>query len=92
MLKPEIVAAALEAIGNKFFTVSFVANDGELRTYNGRINIKKDLKNNERSEIVRKAFRDNGVVPMKIDGDRFKAFKLNRVLSLKYDGMEVSAK
>lgn len=92
MLKPEIVAAALEAIGNKFFTVSFVANDGEFRTYNGRINVKKDLKNNERSEIVRKAFRDNGVVPMKIDGDRFKAFKLNRVLSLKYDGMEVSAK
>ncbi|MCJ8336105.1 MAG: hypothetical protein MJH10_18025 [Epibacterium sp.] len=88
MLTKETVRDALETIGNKFFTVEFVAGDGGIRKYNGRINIKKGLKNNERSEIVRKAFQANGVVPIKIDGEKFKAFKLDRVVSIKGAGQE----
>ena len=88
MLTKETVRDALEAIGNKFFTVEFVVADGSTRVYNGRINVKKGLKNNERSEIVRKAFQANGVVPIKIDGEKYKAFKLDRVLSIKSMGQE----
>jgi hypothetical protein len=88
MLTKETVRDALEIIGNKFFTVSFVAKDGGVRVYNGRINIKKGLKNNERSEIIRKAFQANGVVPIKIDAEQFKAFKLDNVLSIKVAGQE----
>jgi len=91
MLTKETVRDALEIIGNKFFTVEFVAKDGKVRVYNGRINIKKGLKNNERSEIVRKAFQANGVVPIKIDGEQFKAFKLDNVVSIKGAGQEWSA-
>tara|TARA_R110002020_G_scaffold400027_1_gene610108 strand:- start:317 stop:598 length:282 start_codon:yes stop_codon:yes gene_type:complete len=82
------VKKALEAIGNKFFTIQFVAKDGGVRTYNGRINVKKGLKNNERSELVRKAFENNGVVPIKIDAENYRAFKLDAVVSIKGNGME----
>ena len=88
MLTKETVRDALNAIGNTFFTVEFVAKDGGTRVYNGRINVKKGLKNNERSELVRKAFEANGVVPIKIDGDKYKAFKLDNVLSIKGAGQE----
>ena len=88
MLTKETVRDALDAIGNTFFTVSFVAKDGGTRVYNGRINTKKGLKNNERSEIVRKAFQANGVVPIKIDSEKFKAFKLDNVVSIKGAGQE----
>jgi hypothetical protein len=82
------VKTALDAVGNTFFTVVFIANDGQPRTYNGRINVKKGLKNNDRSEIVRKAFMDNGVIPLKIDGDKYKAFKLDRVVGIKGLGLK----
>ena len=86
MLTKETVIDALEVIGNKFFTVSFVVKDGSVRVYNGRINTKKGLKNNERSEVVRKAFQANGVVPIKIDSEQFKAFRLDNVLYIKGAG------
>jgi len=88
MLTKETVRDALNAIGNTFFTVEFVSKDGGTRVYNGRINVKKGLKNNERSELVRKAFEANGVVPIKIDGEKYKAFKLDNVLSIKGAGQE----
>ncbi len=86
MLTKETVIDALEVIGNKFFTVSFVVKDGSVRVYKGRINTKKGLKNNERSEVVRKAFQANGVVPIKIDSEQFKAFRLDNVLYIKGAG------
>lgn len=87
-MKPDVVQKVLNDIGGRFFTIEFVANDGEPRRYNGRINVKKGLKDNERSEMVRKAFRENGVVPMKIDGERYKAFKLDKVLKIVSMGEE----
>ena len=91
MLTKETVRDALEIIGNKFFTVEFVVADGSTRVYNGRINVKKGLKNNERSELVRAAFEKNGIVPIKISADKYKAFKLDRVLSIKSMGQEWTA-
>lgn len=79
MLTRNQVRDALEQIGNRFFTVTFVTKNGEDRTYNGRINVKKGLKDNERSEIVREAFRTHAIVPIKIDGEQYKAFSMDKV-------------
>jgi len=86
MLTKQTVQQALDEIGNHFFTVSFYAKDGGLRTYNGRINVKKGLKDNERSEMIRSAFARNGVIPIKIDGEHYKAFKVDHVESIKSMG------
>jgi hypothetical protein len=89
MLTKETVQQALDTIKGTMFTIDFLTVAGEPRTYNGRLNTKKGLKDNERSAIVRKAFEANGVVPIKLtDGVSYKAFKLDRVMSIRGAGQE----
>ena len=89
MLTKETVQQALDTIKGTMFTIDFLTVAGEPRTYNGRIGTKKGLLNNERSELIRAAFEANGVVPIKLtDGISYKAFKLDRVVSIRGAGRE----
>ena len=45
--------------------------------------LRRALRITNAQRVVRKAFQANGVVPIKIDGEQFKAFKLDRVVSIK---------
>lgn len=85
-LDQNAVEDALNAIGNKFLTVSFVAKDGKTREYNGRLNVKKGLTNNERSTIVKETFKKNGIVPIRLQDGNYKAFRVAYVVGIKGNG------
>lgn len=90
-LDKNIVTDALAENQNQFITVKFLTNSNEERTYNGRMNVLKGLKGNERGRIVTEAFRKQGIITLKTS-DGYKCFKPDRVLALKAGGFEVSVK
>ena len=87
-LPMNMVANVLGDNQNNFVTVKFLTKDDEVRVYNGRMNVVKGLKGNERGQIVATAIKANGYVTLKTS-EGYKCFKLDRVLAFKADGRHV---
>ena len=51
-LPENLVCNLIARNADKFVTVSFIAKDGNERTYNGRFNVKKYYKGTAKSEVV----------------------------------------
>ena len=60
-----MVTNVLSENQNKFITVKFLTKDNEERTYNGRMNVIKGLKGNERGQIAAEALRKAGYITLK---------------------------
>jgi len=83
-----MVTRALSSNQNKFVTVKFLNKSGEERTYNGRMNVIKGLKGNEKGTAVAKVLTKHGYVTLKTSGG-YKCFKLDQVLAFKANGRHV---
>lgn len=87
-LDKNLVTRVLAENQNKFITVKFLTKDDELREYNGRMNVVKGLKGNERGKIAAAALKANGYVTLKTS-EGYKCFKMDRVLAFKAGGRHV---
>lgn len=87
-LDKEMVTRVLAENQNQFITVKFLTKDDEVRVYNGRMNVIKGLKGNERGKIATAALKAHGYVTLKTS-DGYKCFKLSRVLAFKAGGRHV---
>ena len=56
--------------------------------YNGRMNVQKGLKGNERGRIAAEALRSNGYVTLKTS-EGYKCFNLDKVLAMKVGGRHI---
>jgi hypothetical protein len=73
---------------NNFITVKFLTKTDEERVYNGRMNVQKGLKGNERGRIAAEALRSNGYVTLKTS-EGYKCFNLDKVLAMKVGGRHI---
>jgi hypothetical protein len=64
---------------NSFITVKFLTKTDEERVYNGRMNVQKGLKGNERGRIAAEAKTSEG----------YKCFNLDKVLAMKVGGRHI---
>jgi len=87
-LDKEMVTRTLAENQNQFITVKFLTKDDEVRVYNGRMNVIKGLKGNERGKIAAAALKAHGYVTLKTS-DGYKCFKMDRVLAFKAGGRHV---
>ena len=85
-LDKNLVTRVLAENQNKFITVKFLTKDDELREYNGRMNVVKGLKENERGMIAAAALKAHGYVTLKT-AEGYKCFKLENVLDVKASGV-----
>ena len=85
-LNKNLVIRVLAENQNKFITVKFLTKDDEVRVYNGRMNVIKGLKGNERGKIVSSALKASGYVTLKTS-DGYKCFKMDKVLDVKATGV-----
>lgn len=88
-LNPETVSAFVRSNGARFLTVVFDKTNGEQRQYNGRANIRKHLKQNDRGRAISATHARTGTVPIITSGG-YKAFKLDRVRELRLRGEVVT--
>jgi hypothetical protein len=89
MALPEnMVTNVLSENQNQFITVKFLTKDDEVRVYNGRMNVIKGLKGNERGKIAAAALKAHGYVTLKTS-EGYKCFKMDRVLAFKAGGRHV---
>jgi hypothetical protein len=86
-LDKTVVSNVIADNRNSFITVKFLTKSDEERTYNGRMNVQKGLKGNERGRIVAEALRSNGYVTLKTS-EGYKCFNLDKVLAIKVNGSE----
>lgn len=86
-LDKTVVSNVIADNRNSFITVKFLTKNDEERTYNGRMNVQKGLKGNERGRIVAEALRSNGYVTLKTS-EGYKCFNLDKVLAIKVNGNE----
>ena len=70
---------------NNFISLTFIKKDGTKRTLNGRMNVKKGVKGNERGRISSEALRRQGYVTIKTS-DGYKCFNVEQVISIKANG------
>ena len=70
---------------NTFISLTFLKKDGTKRTLNGRMNVKKGVKGNERGRITSEALKRQGYVTIKTS-DGYKCFNIDQVLSIKANG------
>ena len=73
---------------NGFITVKFLTKTDEERVYNGRMNVQKGLKGNERGKIAAATLKAHGYVTLKTS-EGYKCFKMDRVLAFKAGGRHV---
>ena len=85
-LNKNLVIRVLEENQNKFITVKFLTKDDEVRVYNGRMNVIKGLKGNERGKIVSSALKASGYVTLKTSAG-YKCFNLKNVIDVKATGV-----
>ena len=87
-LDKEMVTRVLAENQNQFITVKFLTKDDEVRVYNGRMNVIKGLKGNERGKIAAAALKAHGYVTLKTSNG-YKCFQCSRVLAFKAGGRHV---
>lgn len=82
---------ALEEIGTKFATVSFVRNDGTLATYSGMLRCKSRRVGSERGKEQAKRMGEDGQRVIDLPEGGVKSFYLARLVSIKSGSVELSA-
>ncbi|WNL50817.1 hypothetical protein RPALISO_230 [Ruegeria phage RpAliso] len=85
------VRAELSAAQNKFITVEFIKNNGELRRYNGQLRAASRLVGNERGQAQGEAMKARGQVWLALPNGQSKSFYMDRVTALKVGGVEITA-
>lgn len=85
-LNKNLVVRVLSENLNQFVTVKFLTKDQEVREYNGRMNVIKGLKGNERGKIVAAALKASGYVTLKTS-EGYKCFNIKNVLDVKASGV-----
>jgi len=73
-------------IGNQFFSVTFTKKNGEERTLNGRLGVKKHLKGGEKS------YNDddfNYLTVYDVQNNGYRTVNLDTVSSIKVNGKEL---
>tara|TARA_R110000764_G_scaffold910_4_gene3394 strand:- start:296 stop:586 length:291 start_codon:yes stop_codon:yes gene_type:complete len=87
-LPTNMVTNVLSESQNKFITVKFLTKDNEVRKYNGRMNVIKGLKGNERGSIASEALRRQGYITLKTK-QGYKCFNVDRVLGFVAGGRRI---
>ena len=98
-LDPVLVKAFLDAIGNGFFSVTFLKADGSESTRRARLNVQSRMAHNELSQAARERHAKNGQIPfvdldLDSSADRAKGwrcFKIDRVVSIRGAGDSLQA-
>ena len=85
-LNKSLVTRLLAENLNQFITVKFLTKDDEVREYNGRMNVIKGLKGNERGKTVSDALEAHGYITLKTSKG-YKCFNLQKVLDVKASGV-----
>ena len=74
-------------IGNQFFTCTFIKKNGEERTLNGRLGVKKHLKGGEKS------YSDddfNYLTVYDVKNSGYRKINLDAIKSIKVNGKEIT--
>lgn len=93
-LPEDLVCEIIARNADQFVTVSFIAKDGNERTYNGRFNVKKYVKGTMKSETVSEMLRKQNLIPIWTrdeDGafTKVKSFRPNTVTRIVAEGREI---
>lgn len=93
-LPENLVCNIIARNADKFVTVSFIAKDGNERTYNGRFNVKKYYKGTPKSEVVSEMLQKQNLIPIWTkaeDGSysKVKSFRPNTVTRIVAGGRQV---
>tara|TARA_R110001606_G_scaffold379472_1_gene539518 strand:- start:485 stop:790 length:306 start_codon:yes stop_codon:yes gene_type:complete len=95
MLDTRMVSMVLAENANEFMTVKFLTKEGEERTYNGRLNVKKYLAGGERGRKAAEVLKAHNLIPMFVgkEGEKpsYKSFYLDRVIAIKAGGRHIHA-
>jgi hypothetical protein len=72
---------------NKFMSVTFIKKDGEVRTINGRLNVKKYLRGGSATVDLNKF-----LIMYSIQDKGYRAIAKDRILSVSTDGAIIQAR
>ena len=90
-IRADIVRAELDKLQNQFLTVTFMKNNGELRTYNGQLRATSRLVGNDRGIAQGQAMKARGQVWLALPNGESKSFYLDRVVNIRARGLDMSA-
>ncbi|UVD36641.1 hypothetical protein RCXUPER_223 [Rhodobacter phage RcXuper] len=90
-IRADIVRAELDKLQNQFLTVTFMKNNGELRTYNGQLRATSRLVGNDRGIAQGQAMKERGQVWLALPNGESKSFYLDRVVNIRARGLDMSA-
>ena len=92
MIRSNIVKATLNAAASRFVTVTFVKKDGSIRTVNGLLNPTSKMAQKGRVTVNIDQLPKDGLVPIWSAATGWKSFRLDRVTSVKAEGIDMQAK
>ena len=72
-----------QVLGNKFFTVTFIKNNGETRKLNGRLGVTKHLKGGTKSF----SDKDHNIITVfDLKKKAYRSFHIDTVIDIKFKG------
>jgi len=92
MIRSDIVKATLNATSSRFLTVTFKKQDGSIRTVNGLLNPTSKMAHKGRVRVHIASLPKSGLVPIWNSAEGWKSFRLDRVVGIKSEGIDMKVK